>query len=146
VSSPPTSILMRDDFATAYFTEMRFEMRLAMAMPRKVTKPKADLYRRLSEAAVRRAHQLSRPGYLDAPGFADDRWLARGQKQVFTTRQQASSCGREKVYGWSSRPFWREMWKAVKYAFLSAIAEETGATYETTEGGRSFAIVTGLTA
>lgn len=118
----------------SYVLRMRMEFALK---PHKVTKSTADMHGRMSAYWVEKAQQCGRPPYLEAGGFATDRWGKRGR---------ASVCGHEKAYGPCSRTFWGYVWRAVKAEFLAGWHREMGTTYTYIDDARYKPIITGLCA
>jgi len=125
------------------WSRVRYELAIGFGMPRKVTKPKADLHAHMAEHWCGHVRSLGRPGYHEARGFTRDRWMLAGGK---TEPWQKSISGHEAPYGYGSRALWRYVWFAMREAFLAEWHRALGTTYETTEGGRrSMIAITGLT-
>lgn len=121
--------LMPDDCLWRMRTEF-------LLQPIKKTKRYDEHHRRMAEHWVKRAHELSRGGYAEAPGFTHDQWGNRGRRSVK---------GCEKPYGLSSRAFWRCVWKAIKAEFKAGWAEAMDTTYTVIDDPRYKPIITGIT-
>jgi hypothetical protein len=123
VSYARKSISSSDPYSLSYdevSSLFRHEFGVLTALPRKVQKPLGEHHRRMAEHWAEAARSHGRPPHWE-----------------FT---------REVPYGPFSRSHWKYIRLAMRSAFLSGVHDAMGTTYETTEGGgRSLALVTGIT-